>query len=186
MIALKAKTGELVWDTKVADYSDGITITNAPLVAKGNIITGMTGGEFGARGFLMAVNAESGKIAWKTFTIPGPGEPGNETWGGNETWKHGGGTTWTTGLYDQKQNLIFWPTGNPGPWSGTVRPGDNIGSSSMIAFDADSGAIKGQFQFVPHDLWDYDTISQPIMVDYNRRSWMRWRAYCRRLALLRN
>jgi len=165
VVALDAKTGKVAWDTKVAEYTDAITITGAPLVVKGNIISGMTGGEFGARGRLIAVNAETGKIAWITYTIPGPGEPGNETWGGDNTWVHGGGTTWTTGVYDVKQNLIFWPTGNPGPWAGTVRPGDNVGTTSMIAFDGDTGAIKGQFQMVPHDLWDYDTISQPILVD---------------------
>jgi len=93
VVALNAKTGKIVWDTKVADYSDGIGITGAPLVVKGNIITGMTGGEFGARGRLIALNAESGKIVWTTYTIPGPGEPGNDTWGGDETWKRGGGTT---------------------------------------------------------------------------------------------
>ncbi len=165
VIALNAKTGAVAWDTKVADYSDGITITNAPLVAKGKIISGMTGGEFGARGRLIALNAETGKIDWITYTIPGPGEPGNDTWGGEESWKHGGGTTWTTGAYDEKAGLIYWPTGNPGPWMGAARPGDNIGSSSIIAFDAETGAIKGQFQFVPHDLWDYDTIAQPILID---------------------
>jgi alcohol dehydrogenase (cytochrome c) len=168
VVALNAKTGKVVWDTKVAEYADGITITNAPLVVKGNIISGMTGGEFGARGRLIAVNAETGKIAWITYTIPGPGEPGSDTWGGNETYKHGGGTTWTTGAYDAKQNIIFWPTGNPGPWAGTVRPGANVGSASMIAFDGDTGAIKGQFQMVPHDLWDYDTISQPMLIDIKR------------------
>ncbi len=168
VIALNAKTGKLVWDTKVADYSDGITITGAPLVVKGNIITGMTGGEFGARGRLIAVNAETGKIAWTTYTVPGPGEPGNDTWGGTDTWKRGGGTTWTTGAYDEKQNLIFWPTGNPGPWNGSVRPGKNIGTASIIAFDGDTGAIKAQFQFVPHDMWDYDNIGQPMLIDITK------------------
>jgi len=166
VIALNAKTGQLVWDTKAADYAEGITITSAPLVVKGNIISGMTGGEFGARGRLIALNAETGKIAWVTYTIPAPGEPGNDTWGGEETWKHGGGTTWTTGYYDEKQNLIFWPTGNPGPWAAYVRPGANAGSSSLIAFDGDTGAIKGEFQAVPHDMWDYDTISQPFAVNF--------------------
>jgi alcohol dehydrogenase (cytochrome c) len=165
VVALNAKTGALVFDTKVAEYADGITITNAPLYVKGNIISGMTGGEFGARGRLIAVNAETGKIAWITYTVPGPGEPGSDTWGGTETYKHGGGTTWSTGVYDPKQNLIFWGTGNPGPWAGTVRPGDNVGTVSTIAFDGDTGAIKGQFQYIPHDLWDYDNITPPVLVD---------------------
>jgi alcohol dehydrogenase (cytochrome c) len=176
VIALNAKTGKVVWDTKAADYSEGITITSAPLYVKGNIISGMTGGEFGARGRLIALNAETGKIAWVTYTIPGPGEPGNSTWGSahgvTDTWKHGGGTTWTTGYYDAKQNLIFWPTGNPGPWAAYVRPGDNIGSASLIAFDGNTGAIKGSYQTVIHDMWDYDNISQPFAVDYMKNGKM--------------
>ena len=113
LVALNAKTGKVAWDTKVTDYSEGTTITNAPVVVHGNIITGMTGGEFGARGFLMAINAEDGKIAWKTFTIPGPGEPGNDTWGASkdvadkDTWKHSGGTTWTNGYYDAQNDIYL-------------------------------------------------------------------------------
>jgi len=124
VVALDAKTGKVAWDTKVAEYTDAITITGAPIVVKGNIITGMTGGEYGSRGRLIAVNAETGKIAWITYTIPGPGEPGNETWGGGDAWKHGGGTTWTTGVYDVQQNLIFWGTAIPDP--GPVRCGLEI------------------------------------------------------------
>ncbi len=168
LVALDAKTGNVAWDTKVAEYTDGITITGAPIVVKGNVITGMTGGEFGARGRLIAVNAESGKIAWTSYTIPAPGEPGNETWGGGDGWKHGGGTTWTTGVYDPKQNLIFWGTGNPGPWSGEKRPGDNLYTVSTIAFDADTGKIKMHYQYVPHDLWDYDNITTPMLIDVKR------------------
>lgn len=168
LIALDAKTGKVVWDTKIADYKDGITITGAPIVVKGNVITGMTGGEFGARGRLTAVNAETGKIAWVTYTVPGPGEPGNETWGSGDAWQHGGGTTWTTGVYDVKQNLIFWGTGNPGPWAGQVRPGDNLYSISTLAFDPDTGKIKMHYQYVPHDLWDYDNITTPMLIDVQR------------------
>ena len=139
LVALNAKTGKVAWDTKVTDYAEGTTITNAPVVVHGNIITGMTGGEFGARGFLAAYNAEDGKIAWKTFTIPGPGEPGNDTWGASkdvadkDTWKHSGGTTWTNGYYDAANDIFWQPTGNPGPWAAYVRPGANAGSSSLIA-----------------------------------------------------
>ena len=118
LVALNAKTGQVHWDTKVTDYAEGTTITNAPVVLHGNIITGMTGGEFGARGFLMAINAETGAIVWKTFTIPGPGEPGNDTWGNSkevtDTWKHSGGTTWTNGYYDAATDIYWQPTGQPG------------------------------------------------------------------------
>lgn len=168
VVALEAKTGKVAWDTKVAEYTDGITITGAPLFVKGNIITGMTGGEFGSRGRLIAVNAETGKIAWITYTVPGPGEPGSDSWGTGEAYKHGGGTTWSTGAYDPKQNLIFWGTGNPGPWAGAVRPGDNLNTVSTIAFDGDTGAIKMHFQYVPHDLWDYDNITPPMLIDVKR------------------
>jgi alcohol dehydrogenase (cytochrome c) len=172
LVALNAKTGAVAWDTKIADYADGITGTAAPLVANGNIIAGMTGGEFGARGRLIAVNAETGQLAWVTYTIPGPGEPGNDTWGAGkgiadkDTYKHGGGTTWTTGYYDLKNDIIWWPTGNPGPWAAYVRPGANAGSSSLVAFDGKTGAIKGMYQTVIHDMWDYDNISQPFSIDY--------------------
>jgi len=166
VIALNAKTGKVVWDTKAADYAEGITITSAPLYVKGNIISGMTGGEFGARGRLIALNADTGAISWVTYTVPAPGEPGSDTWGGQDTWKHGGGTTWTTGYYDEAQNLIFWPTGNPGPWAAMVRPGANAGTASLLAFDGDTGKIVGEYQTVPHDMWDYDNISQPFAVDF--------------------
>ncbi len=171
-VALNAKTGAVAWDTKIADYADGITGTAAPLVAHDKVILGMTGGEFGARGRLIAVDAATGKLEWVTYTIPAPGEPGNDTWGAGEgiadkdTYKHGGGTTWTTGYYDEKNDIIWWPTGNPGPWAAYVRPGANAGSSSLIAFDGKTGAIKGMYQTVIHDMWDYDNISQPFAIDY--------------------
>ena len=170
LVALNAKTGQVHWDTKVTDYAEGTTITNAPVVVHGNIITGMTGGEFGARGFLMAINAETGAIAWKPFTIPGPGEPGNDTWGNSkevtDTWKHSGGTTWTNGYYDAETDIFWQPTGNPGPWAAYVRPGANAGSSSLVGFDGKDGHIIGMYQTVIHDMWDYDNISQPFAVDF--------------------
>jgi alcohol dehydrogenase (cytochrome c) len=161
VVALDEKTGKVAWDTKVAEYKDAITITGAPIIVKGNVVTGMTGGEFGSRGRLIAVNAETGKIAWTTYTIPGPGEPGSETWGNGDAWQHGGGGTWSTGVYDPQQNLIFWGTGNPGPWSGDKRPGDNLYTISTVAFDPDTGQMKMHYQYVPHDLWDYDNNTPP-------------------------
>jgi alcohol dehydrogenase (cytochrome c) len=172
IVAFDALTGKVMWDSKVADYHDGITITGAPLAYKGKIITGMTGGEFGARGRLTALDAETGKIVWQTYTIPAPGEPGSETWPEGDAWKTGGGTTWSVGAIDPKQNLIYWGTGNPGPWAGDVRPGDNLYSVSTVAFDADTGAIKMHYQYVPHDLWDYDNITPPVLVNVNRNGKM--------------
>ncbi len=165
VVAFDAMTGKIVFDQEVADYHDGITITNAPLAYKGKIITGMTGGEFGARGRLIAIDAESGKIDWITYTVPEPGQPGSETWPKGDEWKTGGGTTWSVGAIDPALNTIYWGTGNPGPWQHTVRPGDNLYTASAVAFDADTGAIKGAFQVVPHDEWDYDNITPPVLVD---------------------
>jgi len=117
LIALDAKTGKIVWDQQVGDYKKAQTITAAPLVIKGKVVTGMAGGEYGVRGYLAAYDAETGKEAWKTYTIPGPGQKGNDSWEG-ESWKKGGGSTWLTGTYDPQSNLIFWGVGNPGPWAG--------------------------------------------------------------------
>jgi alcohol dehydrogenase (cytochrome c) len=169
VVALDAKTGKVAWSQKVADYKEAYGITAAPIVVKGKIITGMAGGEFGVRGFLAALNADTGEIAWKTYTVPGPGEPGHDTWpADSDAWKHGGASTWTTGVYDADQNLIFWGTGNPGPWAGDVRPGANLYSVSVLGIDADTGKIRSHFQYVPHDLWDYDNITTPMLIDVER------------------
>jgi len=131
------------------------------------VLIGPGGGEFGVRGFLVAYDADTGKEVWKTYTVPAPGEAGSETWPGNtESWRTGGGAPWLTGAYDPDLNLIYWGTSNPSPvFYGGTRQGDNLYTSSMLAFDADTGKIKWHFQFTPHDVWDYDGVNQPMLLD---------------------
>ena len=129
LVALNATTGKVAWEQKVEDWKTGYYMTLAPLVAKGKVMVGVSGGEFGIRGFVQAFDAQSGRPAWKTYMIPGPGEPGHETWPG-ETWKKGGGSVWLTGTYDRALNLTYWGTGNAAPWFGDQRPGDNLYTSS--------------------------------------------------------
>ncbi len=164
MVALNKDTGALVWDTEVIDWEQGYSITGAPLVVKDMVLTGVAGGEYGIRGFVKAFDAESGELRWTAYTIPGPGEPGNETWPG-DTWKNGGGPTWTTGVYDPSLNLVYWNTGNAAPWNCRVRQGDNKWTASTIAIDADTGNIDWGFQYTPWDCWDYDAVSTPVLAD---------------------
>ncbi len=164
LIALNKDTGEVVWEVKVADWEHGYSITGAPLVVKDMVLTGVAGAEFGIRGFVKAYDAKTGRLRWTTYTVPGPGEPGNETWPG-ETWKYGGGSTWTTGAYDPGLNLVYWNTGNPAPWNCHVRKGDNKWTAGTIALDADTGKIRWGFQYTPGDCWDYDSISTPVLAD---------------------
>ena len=140
-------------------------MTAAPLVVKDMIVTGTGGGEYGIRGWVDAYDAETGERRWRAYTIPGPGEPGNETWEG-DSWRTGGASTWMTGSYDPDLNLIYWGVGNPGPdWNGETREGDNLYSDSVIAIDADSGEIRWHFQFTPHDVHDWDACQVPVLVD---------------------
>ncbi len=165
LVALDAKTGSLIWDVKVADHRAGYAITAAPLAIKDKIIVGIAGGEYGIRGFLDAYDAKTGERAWRFYTVPGPGQPGHESWEG-DSWKTGGAPTWLTGSFDPELNLIYWGTGNPAPdFNGEVRKGDNLYSDSVIAVDADSGKLKWHFQFTPHDVWDWDAVQIPILVD---------------------
>src|SRR5436309_2334117 len=168
LIALDAKTGNEVWKTTVEDYNKGYYMSLAPLVTDGKVIIGVSGGELGVRGFVAAFDAETGKPAWKTYAVPAPGEPGSETWPKGDQWKTGGGSVWITGAYDPETNLTFWGTGNGGPWMGDQRPGDNLYTSSTMAIDAATGKIKGHFQYHPNDSWDWDEVSPPILVDYQR------------------
>jgi alcohol dehydrogenase (cytochrome c) len=130
-------------------------------------MVGVSGGEFGIRGFVQAFDAETGKSVWKTYTIPGPGEAGNQSWPG-DTWKTGGVPVWITGSYDPQLNLTYWGTGNAGPWMGEVRPGDNLYANSVIALDADTGALKAYHQYHWNDSWDWDEVSAPILLDVQR------------------
>jgi len=132
---------------------------------KDKVIVGVAGGEFGVRGFIAAYDAQTGKECWKTYTIPGPGEPGHDTWQ-EDDWMHGGSSVWMTGSYDPDLNLTYWGTGNPGPdWNPDQRPGDNLYSDSVLALDPDTGKLKWYFQFTPHDPYDYDSVQVPVLAD---------------------
>ncbi len=165
LVALDARSGAVRWDTAVADNKTGHCITVAPLAIGDKIVTGISGGEAGIRGFLDAYDAKTGKRVWRLWTIPDQGEPGQETWAG-ESWKTGGGPTWVTGAFDPELNLVYWGTGNPGPdWNGDSRGGDNLYTCSLLAVDADSGKLRWHFQFTPHDVHDWDATEIPVLID---------------------
>jgi alcohol dehydrogenase (cytochrome c) len=165
IIAVDAKNGRPLWNTTVAKPEAGYAITHAPLVVKDKVIVGVAGGEYGIRGFIAAYDIRTGKEAWRFYTIPGPGEPGHESWAG-DSWKTGGASVWMTGSYDPKLNLTYWGIGNAGPdYNGDVRIGDNLYSSSVVALDADTGKIKWHYQFSPHDEFDYDAVQVPVLAD---------------------
>ncbi len=168
LVALDARSGKEVWTTRVADNRNGYYMSVAPLVVGDKVLVGASGGELGVRGFVAAYDVETGKEIWKTYTVPAPGEPGSETWPKGDHWKTGGGSIWVTGNYDPDTNLAFWGTGNGGPWIGDQRPGDNLYTSSTVAFDVATGKIKGHFQYDPNESWDWDEVSPPILVDYTR------------------
>ena len=165
LLALDTKSGAERWRVNVADNKTGHAITMAPLVVKDKVIVGISGGEAGIRGFLDAYDIQTGERAWRLFTIPGEGEPGNDTWAG-DSWKTGGAPTWLTGSYDPELNLLYWGTGNPAPdWNGDMREGDNLYSCSILAINPDSGEMVWHFQFTPHDTHDWDANQIPILVD---------------------
>ncbi|MBQ12841.1 MAG: PQQ-dependent dehydrogenase, methanol/ethanol family [Gammaproteobacteria bacterium] len=167
VVALDAETGEKVWDTPVADNSSGYYITMAPLAADGKIMVGSSGGELGIRGFVVALDAETGIEVWRTYTVPGPGEPGNESWPG-DSWRTGGAAVWVPGHYDPELGLTYWGTGNPGPWIGDQRPGDNLYSNSVLAMDVTTGAIRAHHQYHWNGSWDWDEVSTPILMPVER------------------
>ena len=154
--------------TKVEENKNGYYMTLAPLVADGKVMVGVSGGELGIRGFVAAFDVETGKELWRAYTVPAPGEPGSETWPKGDQWKTGGAPVWVTGNYDPETNLAFWGTGNGGPWMGDQRPGDNLYTASTVAIDVATGQIKGHFQYQPNESWDWDEVSPPILVDYQR------------------
>jgi len=167
VVALDAMTGEVVWEKAVANYRNGYYMTLAPLAAQGKIMVGVSGGERGIRGFITALDAESGDEIWKTYTIPGPGEMGHDTWT-EDAWETGGASVWVTGNYDPEMNLTFWGIGNAGPWAGEARPGDNLFANSVIALDLDSGELKGYYQYHWNGSWDWDEVSTPLLMDVER------------------
>ena len=166
LAALDAKSGALRWDVAVDDNKIGYYLTLAPLAIDGKIIVGVSGAENGIRGFVDAYDAKTGKRVWRRHTIPAPGEPGNETWGGKDSWKTGGGSTWLTGSYDPELKLLYWQVGNPGPdWNGDFRQGDNLYTCSVLAINPDDGSLKWTFQFTPHDTHDWDANETVVLFD---------------------
>ena len=179
VVAIDATTGTELWDIEVADMRLAYAFTLAPLAIKDKVLVGSTGGDQGIRGFVAALDAETGREVWRFHTIPGPGEPGHETWEAcppnpttycdPEAWKHGGGAVWLTGSYDPELNLTYWGTGNPGPdYNRAQRPGDNLYTSSVVALDADTGELKWHFQFTPDDPYDFDAVQIPVLADITR------------------
>jgi alcohol dehydrogenase (cytochrome c) len=165
LLALDMRTGAVVWDATLEEYTHGYAATIAPIVAKDKVIVGVAGGEFGIRGSIDAYDANTGKRAWRFYTIPGPGEPGHDTWAG-DSWKTGGASVWVTGAYDTEQNTLFYGIGNPGPdYHSESRLGDNLYSDSLVALDADTGKLKWHYQFTPHDVHDWDATEVPILAD---------------------
>src|SRR5271169_5878162 len=165
VIALDAKTGNVVWDVVAVDYKQGYSFTLSPLAVKNLVIVGVSGGEYGIRGFIDAYDAATGERKWRFYTVPGPGEPGHNTWEG-DSWKIGGAPAWITGSYDPTTNTTYWTTGNPSPSNrGEGRAGDNLYSNSLVALDPDTGKLKWYYQFTKHDEHDYDATQVPIMVD---------------------
>jgi alcohol dehydrogenase (cytochrome c) len=164
LVALDARSGSVRWDVEVADNRLGYAITSAPLAIDGKIVIGVSGGEAGIRGFLDAYDAKTGARVWRFNTVPGPGEPGHDTWAG-DSWKTGGAPTWLSGSYDPELNLLYWGVGNPGPWNGDHRKGDNLYSCSLVALDAATGTLRWHFQFTPHDTHDWDANQIPVLVD---------------------
>ncbi len=180
VMALDSKSGNVVWDVEAADYHSGYVFTLAPLVVKDKVIVGISGGEYGVSGFIDAYSAETGKRLWRFNTVPAPGEPGHESWGG-DSWKTGGAPAWLTGSYDPALNLVYWPTGNPSPSDyGKDRAGDNLYSNSMLALDPDTGKLKWHYQFTPHDLHDYDATQVPVLLDAD------WKGEPRKLLIQAN
>lgn len=180
LLALDARDGSLLWTVQLGRPEAGYAVTVAPLIVKDMVIAGPAGGEYGISGFLAAFDPETGDQIWKFNTVPHPGEPGNETWAG-DSWRRGSGSIWTTGTFDPTLNLIYWGVGNPGPdWDGSGREGDNLYTSSVIALDADTGALRWHYQFTPHDEFDFDATQVPVLAD------LTWEGRLRRVMLFAN
>ncbi len=168
IIATNKETGKVVWETSFPDTPD-VTFTSAALPIKDKLIIGGANGDQGVRDWIGGLDAATGKLVWRKFTIPAPGEPGSETWKGNtNAWQTGGGAIWVTGTYDPATNQTIWGTGNPVPmFDPFYRPGDNLYTNSAISYDPDTGKMNWYFQFTPGDMWDYDEVGTHILIDGN-------------------
>ena len=170
--ALDAKTGKRLCQNVIGDWSVGAYITSAPLAVNGKVMVGPSGGEYGVRGFLEATDAETCQRVWRTYSVPGPGEPGHETWKPEgprpDAWKYGGGSMWMPGNYDAAAKKLYWGVGNGSPWPGDQRPGDNLYLASAISMDPDSGKILGYFQYHPNDSWDWAAMNAPMLLDFEQ------------------
>jgi alcohol dehydrogenase (cytochrome c) len=164
VVAYDMKSGKRLWKSKAIDFKTGYSMTVAPLVADGVVITGISGGEYGIRGFLDGWDPRTGKHLWRRYTVPSPRAKGGDTWPG-DTWKHGGGATWLTGSYDPELDLVYWGVGNPGSWNALVRKGDNLYTNSVIAIRPKTGKIVWHYQFTPNDAFDYDGVNELILAD---------------------
>ena len=169
LLCLDVRSGNLIWDVPYAGWNKNYGATSAPLVLKDKVLVGTSGGDDGVRGFVAAYDAMMGKLVWRFWTIPAPGEFGSDSWL-DKLYLHGGGTTWMPGTYDAELNTIYWGTSNPAPdFDGEVRPGDDLYTDCVLALDPDSGKLKWYFQFTPHDLFDYDAVETPILIDATYR-----------------
>jgi len=172
LVALDARTGKELWKSQVIDHTSGSVITSPPMVVKNLVITGFGGGEYGVRGYITAFDQATGREVWKLYTVPGPGEPGNDTWKG-DSWKFGGGVAWHIGSYDPALNLLYYGTSNPSPWGAAIRGNDssnidpysNLYTASTLAINPDTGKIVWHYQTTPHDAWDYDGVNELVLVD---------------------
>jgi alcohol dehydrogenase (cytochrome c) len=166
IIATDKTTGQVVWETNVSD-SERVTITGAPLPIKDKIVIGASGGDGGARDWMAALDAATGKLLWRKYTIPAPGEPGSETWKDkNNAWRTGGGAVWVTGTYDPDTNQTLWGVGNPVPMmDARARPGDNLFTNSVVSWNPDDGKMNWYFQYTPGDMWDFDEVGTHIMFE---------------------
>ncbi len=167
VLALDQKTGQELWKQKVAEWHEGYSLTLAPLVANGVLVTGCSGAEFGARCFLDGWNPETGEHLWRRYTIPGPGEKGSETWPKNDAYLHGGASTWITGSYDPELDLMYWGTGNAAPYNPENRKGDNLYTSSILAVRPKTGEIVWHYQAAPNEIFDWDSVWEIILADIN-------------------
>lgn len=170
LVALDARTGKPVWRQIWVDTRAGESSTMAPLIVKSMVIVGSSGAEYGVRGHIDAFDVETGHKIWRRYSVPAPGEPGSDTWGNADAAYRGGGAAWITGSYDPELDLLYWSIANPSPdFDGSVRPGDNLYTNSVLALDPDDGSIRWHYQFTPHDLWDYDGVNENILFELNGR-----------------